>query len=96
MVVRGDRQYRTVVQARGVALITSALGDHRHAGAQQRRQTVGDPARIPRILQPRGQSVAQRSAFQRFAPQQKPGIAGEFLGPCLHPHCPVAQRPEKL
>jgi hypothetical protein len=84
------------VQARGVALITPALGDHRHAGAQQRRQTVGDPARIPGILQSRGQSVDQRGAVQRFAQQQKPGIAGEFLGPGFHPHGPVAQRPEKL
>ena len=57
---------------------------------------MGDPARIPRVLQLRGQRLDQRGAVQRFALEQKPGIAGELLGPGFHPDRPVAQRPEKL
>ena len=87
---------RTGSSCSRAALVALAQGDHRHTGAQQRRQTSGDPARIPGILQLRGQMVDQRGAVQCFAQEQKPGIVGEFLGPRLHPDGPVAQRAEKL
>ena len=57
---------------------------------------MGDPARIPRVLQLRDRRLDQRGAVQRFAQEQRPGIAGEFLGPGFRPDKPVAQWPEKF
>ena len=37
----------------------------------------------------------ERVAVQRLSREPQPGIAGQFLGPRLHPGGPVAQRPEK-
>ena len=57
---------------------------------------MGDPARIPRVRPLRGQRHAQRGTVQQFAKEQKPGIAGQFLGSRLHPEGAVAQRSKKF